>query len=177
MSPPILLCQEKRRQFSRISPEVLPPGPILSLCFVVAAAQGWMKLEEPIPGGPRGWGGRTRIVPGGKPPGGAQVGWDISCPKWLGHFLWNQESSADPLSIPALPEWAVEGVWASRGQRGVLEVSALPRARHLRLPAAILEKASGRQALLCIPWIPLLVHQHSALPQPSAAPRTRIACL
>lgn len=121
------------------------------------------------PWGSRGWGGRTRIVPGGRPPGGAQV--------WLGHFLWNQESSADPLSIPALPEWAVEGVWASRGQRGVLEVSALPRARHLRLPAAILEKASGRQALLCIPWIPLLVHQHSALPQPSAAPRTRIACL
>lgn len=169
MSPPILLCQEEQHRFPRMSPEVLPPGHILSLCFAVVAAQGWMKLKEPIPGGSRGWGGRTRIVPGGRPLGGAHVR--------LGRFLWNQESSADPLSIPALPEWAVEGVWASRGQHGVLGVSALPRARHLRLPAAILEKASGRQALLRIPWIPLLVHQHSALPQPNAAPRTRIACL
>lgn len=63
--------------------------------------------------------GEQGFIPGGSLPKEPHVQLGI---------LWNQESSDDPLSIPAPPGWAGEGVWASGGQHKVLGVSALPRA-------------------------------------------------
>lgn len=160
VSAPIPLFQEERHQFPRILPKALLPW--MFLWVTDPSCPSGLLLQRSGEAGRANPCGLGVAEQGSFPVGSSTCSWDISGGiKRAQTSLWasllhqdGQWREFEHLGVKA-ESW---GSVQSPGGQGRVPGSAL-----FPEPAVILGNTSGRQALLRIPRIPLLVHQHSPL--------------